>query len=102
VSSELGPVFRSGALAVRPEIRRLDGARVAFADGSVEAIDRIVCATGYRISLPFLSPSLVGIRGTALPLYRRIVAPDLPGLYFIVMVDVPCPVAATTRRAPAV
>jgi dimethylaniline monooxygenase (N-oxide forming) len=89
VSSELGPALGSGAIAVRPEIRRLDGARVAFVDGSVEAIDRIVCATGYRISLPFLSPSLVAIRGTALPLYRRIVAPDLPGLYFIGMVDAP-------------
>src|SRR5262249_12429084 len=89
VSSELGPALRSGAIAVRPEIRRLDGALVSFTDGSVEAIDRIVCATGYRISLPFLSASLAAIRGTALPLYRRIVAPDLPGLYFIGMVDAP-------------
>jgi dimethylaniline monooxygenase (N-oxide forming) len=89
VSSELGSALGSGTIAVRPEIRRLDGARVAFVDGSVEAIDRIVCATGYRISLPFLSPSLVAIRGTALPLYRRIAAPDLPGPYFIGMVDAP-------------
>jgi dimethylaniline monooxygenase (N-oxide forming) len=89
VSSDLGPALRSGALVVRPEVRRLDGARVEFVDGSVEAIDRIVCATGYRICLPFLSPSLVAAEGAALSLYRRIVPPDLPGLSFIGLVDAP-------------
>ena len=89
VSSELGPALRSGAISVRPHVRRLDGKHVEFTDGSVEAIDQIVCATGYRISFPFLPPSLVPVRGTAVPLYRRIVPPDLPGLYFIGLVDAP-------------
>ena len=89
VSSELGPALRSGAIAVRPEVRGLDGTHVEFTDGSVEAIDRIVCATGYRINFPFLPPSLVSVRGTSVPLYRRIVPPDLSGLYFIGLVDAP-------------
>jgi cation diffusion facilitator CzcD-associated flavoprotein CzcO len=89
VSSELGPALRSGVIAVRPEVRRLDGTHVEFTDGSVEAVDRIVCATGYRITFPFLPPSLLTVRGTAAPLYRRIVPPDLPGLYFIGLVDAP-------------
>jgi dimethylaniline monooxygenase (N-oxide forming) len=101
VSSELGPALRSGAIAVRPEIRRLDGACVSFIDGSVEAIDRIVCATGYRISLPFLSPSVVAIRGAVLPLYRRIVAPDRPGLYFIGLVDAPAGLLPIVERQSA-
>jgi hypothetical protein len=40
---------------------------VRFADGSEEAFDRIVYATGYRISLPFLEPSLVASRRRELP-----------------------------------
>src|SRR5262249_39027801 len=89
VSCQLRPALRSGAIAVRPEVRRLDGTHVEFTDGSVEALDRIVCATGYRITFPFLPPSLLTVHGTAAPLYRRIVPPDLPGLYFIGLVDAP-------------
>jgi dimethylaniline monooxygenase (N-oxide forming) len=39
----------------------------------------IVSATGYRVDLPFLAPSLLAARGRELPLYRRIVPPGLGG-----------------------
>src|SRR5262249_19085219 len=54
-----------------------------------EQVDRIVYATGYRISLPYLSPALVAAEGRNLPLYRRIVPPEHPGLYFAGFVDAP-------------
>ena len=60
------------------------GDRVRFVDGSEEAIDRIVYATGYRITFPFLDPELIGDpEGNRVPLFRRVVPPDLPNLYFI-------------------
>jgi hypothetical protein len=68
----------------KPNVERLEGDRVRFADGSVEEIDRIVYATGYRITFPFLSPELIGdTEDNRIGLYRRVVHPDHPGLYFI-------------------
>jgi dimethylaniline monooxygenase (N-oxide forming) len=89
LSSDLLPAVRRGEVAVKPGIERVDGNRVLFADGDEEAFDRIIYATGYRISLPFLEPSVVASRGRELPLYRRIVAPGAPGLLFAGFVDAP-------------
>jgi dimethylaniline monooxygenase (N-oxide forming) len=89
VSSDLLPAVRRGDVVVKPAIDRLNGQSVRFADGSEERVDRIVYATGYRISLPYLSSSLVSAEGRRFPLYRRIVPPELPGLYFAGFVDAP-------------
>jgi hypothetical protein len=89
VSSEILPAVRRGAIAVKPGIDRLSGDSVRFVDGSDERIDRIVYATGYRISLPFLSSSPLSPESRELPLYRRIIPPDLQGLYFAGFVDAP-------------
>lgn len=89
VSSDLIPALRLGDVIPRPRITCLDGARVRFSDGSEEEVDRIVCATGYRISFPFLPGDLVAPQGKVLGLYRRIVAPEAPGLFFVGLVDAP-------------
>jgi dimethylaniline monooxygenase (N-oxide forming) len=89
LSSDLLPAVRRGQIAVKPAIKRVDGYRVRFADGGEGAFDRIVYATGYRISLPFLAPSVVAAGGRELPLYRRIVPPGAPGLLFAGFVDAP-------------
>ena len=46
-------------------------------------------ATGYHIRFPFLDRDVVAADGHALPLYRRIVPPSVPGLYFAGMLDAP-------------
>jgi dimethylaniline monooxygenase (N-oxide forming) len=89
VSSDLLPAVRRGEVTLRPAIRRLAADRVRFADGTEEVVDRIVYATGYRIDLPFLAPSLLAARGRELPLYRRIVPPGLGGLLLAGFVDAP-------------
>lgn len=43
-----------GRIAVKPQIERFLGDRVRFSDGSEEAFDTVVLATGYRVSFPFL------------------------------------------------
>jgi dimethylaniline monooxygenase (N-oxide forming) len=80
VSTDLLPAVRRADVTVKPAVERRAGDRVGFADGTEEAVDRIVYATGSRISLPFLSPLLVAPRGRELPLYRRIVPPRPPRL----------------------
>lgn len=89
ISSDLLPAVRRGEVLVRPEIDRLNGERVRFVDGSEEPLDHIIYATGYRISLPFLSPSVVSAEGRDFPLYRRIAPPELSGLFFAGFVDTP-------------
>jgi Flavin-binding monooxygenase-like len=89
VSSDLVPAVERGDVVVKPGIDRLAGERVRFLDGSEECVDHIVYATGYRISLPFLSSSLVAADGRDFPLYRRIVPPPVSGLFFAGFVDAP-------------
>jgi dimethylaniline monooxygenase (N-oxide forming) len=88
VSSDLLPRIGHGKIAVKPNIQRLEGDSVRFVDGSVERIDRIVYCTGYKISFPFLDPDLLDPSGdNRIELYRRVVHPDLAGLYFIGLIQ---------------
>jgi hypothetical protein len=73
----------AGAVTARPGIERLDGDRVVFVDGTSAPADLVVWATGYRVSFPFLDPDLVSARANDLPLWKRAVHPDLPGLFFL-------------------
>jgi cation diffusion facilitator CzcD-associated flavoprotein CzcO len=73
-----------GAICAKPDVRALRGRAVEFADGSVEPIDAIVCATGYRFTLPFLSPEVLGVADPAdLRLYQGIAHPQHPRLCFV-------------------
>jgi hypothetical protein len=84
ISAELLNRIVHGRVTPKPNVERLMGDRVRFVDGSEERIERIVYATGYRVTIPFLSPDVIGaIEDNRLPLYRRVVPPDVPGLYFI-------------------
>ncbi len=64
VSSDLLGRIGHGRITVKPNIERLEGDSVRFADGSVEPIDRIVYCTGYKISFPFLDHDLLDPSGT--------------------------------------
>lgn len=84
VSSELLSRIGHGDVLVKPNIDRFTGGRtVRFADGSEEEIDLVVYCTGYKITFPFLAPEVFEARDNQMPLYRRVAAPDRPGLYFI-------------------
>lgn len=73
----------AGRVSVRPGIERFEGREVVFKDGTRAAADLLVWATGYRVTFPFLDPSLVSAADNDLPLWKRTVHPDLPGLFFI-------------------
>jgi Flavin-binding monooxygenase-like len=89
ISSDILPAVRRGDVVVKAAIERLNGERVRFVDGSEEPVDDIVYATGYRISLPFLSSSLASSNSREFPLYRRIASTEMKGLYFAGFVDAP-------------
>jgi dimethylaniline monooxygenase (N-oxide forming) len=74
---------RAGAITCRPPIAAVDGQTVTFTDGSRESVDAIVCATGYRVDLPYLAAEVRAVLGDDLRLYLRTLHPDLPGLGFV-------------------
>ncbi len=78
-----------GDLSVQPDIARLDGDGVVFADGSRRAYDVIVLATGYHLHYPFLSPELLrwSGRGSAPDLYLNIFTQEDPNLFVLGMIE---------------
>lgn len=87
ISAELLPRIGHGRITVKPNIERLEGDRVRFVDGSVEQIDKIVYCTGYKITFPFLSEGIVDPDHNVVQMYRKVVHPDVDGLYFIGLVQ---------------
>ena len=87
ISSDLLPRIGHGRITPKPNIERIDGSTVRFVDGSAEQIDTIVWCTGYRITFPFLSGEVLDTSDNRVPLYRRVVHPERPGLFFIGLVQ---------------
>ncbi len=88
VSAELLSRLGHGDIEVRPNIDRFSGGRtVRFIDGNEEEVDLVVYCTGYKISFPFFDDDLVAPRDNRLPLYRRVVSVEHPGLYFIGLIQ---------------
>jgi dimethylaniline monooxygenase (N-oxide forming) len=84
VSSELLPRLGHGDITAKPNIDRFTGGRtVRFADGSEEEVDLVVYCTGYKIEFPFLEEEIFVARDNRMPLYKRVVSAENPGLYFI-------------------
>ncbi|MBN9622100.1 MAG: NAD(P)/FAD-dependent oxidoreductase, partial [Actinobacteria bacterium] len=73
-----------GDIAAKPNIDRFTGGRgVRFVDGSEEEVDLVVYCTGYKITFPFFRPEIFAAPDNKLPLFRRVVSVERPGLYFI-------------------
>src|SRR5262249_9033694 len=84
VSSELLPRLGHGDIEVKPNIERFAGGHtVRFTDGSEEESDLVVYCTGYKITSPFFEERVISAPDNRLPLYRRVVSVERPGLYFI-------------------
>jgi cation diffusion facilitator CzcD-associated flavoprotein CzcO len=83
VSSELLLRLGSGDAAAKPNVAELEGDRVRFEDGSIEEIDVIVYATGYRITFPFFDPEFLSAPENRLPLYKRIFVPGIDDLALV-------------------
>jgi len=70
---------------LKQDIERIEGKRIFFNDGSSDAFDALIAATGYKVSLPYLAEGLIDgdPENNRLDLYKRIAAPGWPGLYMI-------------------
>ncbi|MCE8523079.1 NAD(P)-binding domain-containing protein [Ruegeria pomeroyi] len=76
-----------GDLRIRPDIDRLDGSRVIFADGSSEEYDMILAATGYKLFYPFIDRGLLNWQGDAPHLYLNALHPERDDLFVLGMIE---------------
>jgi cation diffusion facilitator CzcD-associated flavoprotein CzcO len=83
VSSELLLRLGSGDAVAKPNVAELQGDSVRFEDDSVEQIDAIVYATGYKITFPFFDPEFLSAPENRLPLYKRIFVPGIDDLALV-------------------
>ena len=56
INGDLCRQIDSGVIRPVGDVARFDGDTVVFADGSRAAFDIVICATGYRVTLPFIDP----------------------------------------------
>lgn len=84
LNSDLLDLIRHGRVVVRPGVSRFDGHTVHFSDGTQGTYDTVVAATGFKITFPFFEPGFLDLsEATEVPLYRKMLHPDVPTLYFI-------------------
>jgi thioredoxin reductase len=83
ISDDLLTRLGHGDITVKPTIARFEGSDVVFVDGSRVEADVVVYCTGYKITFPFLPGAVVDAHDNHVDLYRRVVAPDHPGLFFV-------------------
>lgn len=83
INSELLHYVKHGRVKPHPDIKRFNGNRVEFVDGSSIEVDTVICATGFHVSFPFLPEGLVEVKGVIPQLVSGTLHPDYRGLYII-------------------
>ena len=83
VSDDVLSRLAHGEIHAKPNIARLAETTVVFTDGSEVEAGVVVYCTGYRVTFPFFDPALIAAPDNDLPLFRRVFHPDVPGVYFI-------------------
>jgi hypothetical protein len=57
----------AGAIRAADDVARFDGDTAVFADGGCEPFDVVICATGYRVDMPFIAPEHVAADAAGCP-----------------------------------
>lgn len=88
ISQDLLNLSGRGLVRFKPNIAEFDGREVIFADGTRDSFDLVIYATGYKVTFPFFAPDFINVEANNdLQLYRRVVHPDRPGLYFLGLIQ---------------
>jgi hypothetical protein len=84
LTDDLPDALRARRVRLRAAIVRVEGRRVFFADGRHDEYDLLVCATGYKVSFPFLPEGFVPMTNEKTPrLYLGGVLPRFRHLYLV-------------------
>ena len=83
ISTEILHYLKHGRIETHPDIRRFDGLKVEFEDGSSIEVDMLVCATGYHVSYPMLPKGMVEINGVVPQVVGQAMVPGHRNLYLV-------------------
>jgi dimethylaniline monooxygenase (N-oxide forming) len=83
VSGRILDRLAHGAISTKPNIDRLEGDRVVFADGTSVHADLVIYCTGYKVTFPFFDEGLISAPENDLPLFRRVFHPEIHDVFFI-------------------
>lgn len=83
ICQNLMEYLEDGSVRAKPNIAELCGSDVRFQDESQVPADIIICATGYKLSYPYLSQDVADTRDNDLELFCGIVPPDRQDLFFV-------------------
>jgi cation diffusion facilitator CzcD-associated flavoprotein CzcO len=81
MTDEIPRLVAHGSLAIKPDVARFDSREVVFTDGSREAIDMIVFATGYQPVVPFADQGLLFAPDGRLRLHLSVFHPEHDNLF---------------------
>jgi hypothetical protein len=87
VNSSILQAIGHGEVQPKPDLQGLEGHRVRFKDGTVEPIDLIVYATGYRVSFPFLEPRHLNSADGQPDFYLHVFHPTDESLFIVGMIQ---------------
>ncbi len=87
VNSQILLALGQGDIRPKPDLRELRGREVLFKDGTVEPIDLIIYATGYRVSFPFLEPVHLNSTGGRPEFYLHVFHPTYDNLFILGMLQ---------------
>jgi hypothetical protein len=85
VSGEFLTRVGCGDIAPKPGIKALEGDHVRFTDDTLEPVDVIIWATGYKVSFPFFTDPDLQPRDNRFPLWKRMIKPGVDDLYFMAL-----------------
>jgi dimethylaniline monooxygenase (N-oxide forming) len=104
ISHEIFNRIGSGDVIIKGDIERFDGDTIHFKDGSSLDADVVIYCTGYNIRFPFFDETFVTAPDNDIALWKRMIDPAIPGLYFIALVQPLCammPIAEEQSRLVA-
>lgn len=88
VSQDLLNLCGRGLIKIKPNIKKFEGKKIIFEDGTSQETDLLVYATGYKITFPFFKKDFINVEdNNDLQLYKRVVHPDYKGLYFLALIQ---------------
>jgi len=87
INSQMLYYAAHGRLRAKPDVAELLGERVRFVDGTEEAIDVIVYATGFNITIPFIEREQLNWRDGRPDLYLNVFHPTRDDLFVIGLIQ---------------
>lgn len=87
INSQIFYYLGHGDIIPKPDVQALRGDRVLFKDGSEEAIDVMIYATGFNIAFPFIDKQHLNWKNGRPELYLNVFHPEYDNLFVVGLIQ---------------